>query len=128
LYAGENLQLTAINNINNVSSSISGQKVALESVNGDINNTTATTLWQMNASSNERNIVTAKQTFVGPTATITSLGSLSLKSGNDINIKGANLSAGGDLLINAWHDIAITNNQVTSGLAFQNSGNQKVTN
>ncbi|MGX9375904.1 hemagglutinin repeat-containing protein [Pantoea ananatis] len=128
LYAGENLQLTAINNINNVSSRISGQKVALESVNGDINNTTATTLWQMNASSNERNIVTAKQTFVGPTATITSLGSLSLKSGNDINIKGANLSAGGDLLINAWHDIAITNNQVTSGLAFQNSGNQKVTN
>ncbi|WP_210502245.1 hemagglutinin repeat-containing protein [Pantoea ananatis] len=128
LYAGENLQLTAINNINNVSSSISGQKVALESVNGDINNTTATTLWQMNTSSNERNIVTAKQTFVGPTATITSLGSLSLKSGNDINIKGANLSAGGDLLINAWHDIAITNNQVTSGLAFQNSGNQKVTN
>ncbi|MCW1832825.1 hemagglutinin repeat-containing protein [Pantoea ananatis] len=128
LYAGENLQLTAINNINNVSSSISGQKVALESVNGDINNTTATTLWQMNASSNERNIVTAKQTFVGPTATITSLGSLSLKSGNDINIKGANLSAGSDLLINAWHDIAITNNQVTSGLAFQNSGNQKVTN
>ncbi|WP_210512454.1 hemagglutinin repeat-containing protein [Pantoea ananatis] len=128
LYAGENLQLTAIKNINNVSSRISGQKVALESVNGDINNTTATTLWQMNASSNERNIVTAKQTFVGPTATITSLGSLSLKSGNDINIKGANLSAGGDLLINAWHDIAITNNQVTSGLAFQNSGNQKVTN
>ncbi|WP_210531378.1 hemagglutinin repeat-containing protein [Pantoea ananatis] len=128
LYAGENLQLTAINNINNVSSNISGKKVALESVNGDINNTTATTLWQMNASSNERNIVTAKQTFVGPTATITSLGSLSLKSGNDINIKGANLSAGGDLLINAWHDIAITNNQVTSGLAFQNSGNQKVTN
>ncbi|MDI6536888.1 hemagglutinin repeat-containing protein [Pantoea ananatis] len=128
LYAGENLQLTAINNINNVSANISGKKVALESVNGDINNTTATTLWQMNASSNERNIVTAKQTFVGPTATITSLGSLSLKSGNDINIKGANLSAGGDLLINAWHDIAITNNQVTSGLAFQNSGNQKVTN
>ncbi|MDJ0041077.1 hemagglutinin repeat-containing protein [Pantoea allii] len=128
LYAGENLQLTAINNINNVSASISGQKVALESVNGDINNTTATTLWQMNASSNERNIVTAKQTFFGPTASVTSLDSLSLKAGNDINVKGANLSAGGDLLINAWHDIAITNNQVTSGLAFQNSGNQKVTN
>lgn len=128
LYAGENLQLTAINNINNVSANISGKKVALESVNGDINNTTATTLWQMNASSGERNFVTAKQTFFGPTASVTSLDSLSLKAGNDINVKGANLSAGGDLLINAWHDIAITNNQVTSGLAFQNSGNQKVTN
>ncbi|MGC6653653.1 hemagglutinin repeat-containing protein [Pantoea sp. EEL5] len=128
LYAGENLQLTAINNINNVSSNISGKKVALESINGDINNTTVTTLWQINGSAGKQNTGSAKQTFVGPTATITSLGSLSLKSGNDINIKGANLSAGGDLLINAWHDIAITNNQVTSGLAFQNSGNQKVTN
>lgn len=128
LYAGENLQLTAINNINNVSSNISAKKVGLESISGDINNITATTLWQINGSAGKQNTGFAKQTFVGPTATITSLGSLSLKSGNDINIKGANLSAGGDLLINAWHDIAITNNQVTSGLAFQNSGNQKVTN
>ncbi|WP_256852905.1 hemagglutinin repeat-containing protein [Pantoea sp. Fr+CA_20] len=128
LYAGENLQLTAINNINNVSANISGKKVALESINGDINNTTVTTLWQINGSAGKQNTGSAKQTFVGPTATITSLDSLSLKAGNDINVKGANLSAGGDLLINAWHDIAITNNQVTSGLAFQNSGNQKVTN
>ncbi|MGX9237092.1 hemagglutinin repeat-containing protein [Pantoea ananatis] len=128
LYAGENLQLTAINNINNVSSNISAKKVGLESISGDINNITATTLWQINGSAGKQNTGFAKQTFVGPTATIISLGSLSLKSGNDINIKGANLSAGGDLLINAWHDIAITNNQVTSGLAFQNSGNQKVTN
>ncbi|MCS4494239.1 hemagglutinin repeat-containing protein [Pantoea sp. B623] len=133
LYAGENLQLTAINNINNVSSSISGQKVALESVNGDINNTTATTLWQVNGSAGKRNTVSATQTFVGPTATITSLDSLSLKSGKDINIKGASLNASGDLLMNAWHDIAITNNQEISGYAingfgFQNSSTQKVTN
>ncbi|WP_246871824.1 hemagglutinin repeat-containing protein [Pantoea ananatis] len=133
LYAGENLQLTAINNINNVSSSISGQKVALESVNGDINNTTATTLWQVNGSAGKRNTVSATQTFVGPTATITSLDSLSLKSGKDINIKGASLNASGDLLMNAWHDIAITNNQEISGyaingLGFQNSSTQKVTN
>jgi len=133
LYAGENLQLTAINNINNVSANISGKRVALESVNGDINNITATTLWQVNGSAGNRNTVSATQTFVGPTATITSLDSLSLKSGNDINIKGANLNASGDLLINAWHDIAITNNQEISGYAIngfglQNSSTQKVTN
>ncbi|MGG6195213.1 hemagglutinin repeat-containing protein [Pantoea allii] len=133
LYAGENLQLTAINNINNVSANIIGKKVALESVNGDINNITATTLWQVNGSAGKRNTVSATQTFAGPTATITSLDSLSLKSGNDINIKGASLNASGDLLMNAWHDIAITNNQEISGYAingfgFQNSSTQKVTN
>ncbi|WP_210514777.1 hemagglutinin repeat-containing protein [Pantoea ananatis] len=133
LYAGENLQLTAINNINNVSANISGKKVALESVNGDINNITATTLWQVNGSAGKRNTVSATQTFVGPTATITSLDSLSLKSGKDINIKGASLNASGDLLMNAWHDIAMTNNQEISGYAingfgFQNSSTQKVTN
>ncbi|MGG6166259.1 hemagglutinin repeat-containing protein [Pantoea allii] len=128
LYAGENLQLTAINNINNVSSNISGKKVSLESINGDINNTTSTTLWQSNIPGDKKNITSASQTFIGPSATIASLDSLSLKSGHDINIIGANLNAGGDLLVNAWHDIAIKGEQVTSAFDYQNSGNQNVTN
>ncbi|WP_289367882.1 hemagglutinin repeat-containing protein [Pantoea stewartii] len=133
LYAGESLQLTAINNINNVSSNISGKKVALESINGDINNNTLTTLWQTSASAGYRDNASARQTLVGQTAAITSLDTLSLKAGNDINVKGASLSSGSELLMNAWHDIAITSNQKTdsfkiNGFGFQNSSTQKITN
>ncbi|WP_205954124.1 hemagglutinin repeat-containing protein [Pantoea stewartii] len=111
LYAGENLQLTAINNINNVSSSISGQKVALESVNGDINNVTTTDLWQLDAKSNGGLEKKYRETLTKATANITAVDSLSLKAGNSINVTGANVKAGGDLLLDAWKDIAITSNQ-----------------
>ncbi|MBY4839953.1 hemagglutinin repeat-containing protein [Pantoea sp. DY-5] len=101
--AGGELNLRALNNINNVSSTISGKKVALESVNGDINNTTASSQWTIGGSGP----VQASKTLLGQTAAITSLDALSLKSGNDINITGASLNAGGDLLLNAWHDLSL---------------------
>ncbi|WP_455845174.1 hemagglutinin repeat-containing protein [Pantoea agglomerans] len=101
--AGGDLQLGALNNINNVSSTISGKKVALESVNGDINNTTASSQWTIGSNGP----VQASKTLLGQTAAITSLDALSMKSGNDINITGASLNAGGDLLLNAWHDLSL---------------------
>ncbi|WP_455853283.1 hemagglutinin repeat-containing protein [Pantoea endophytica] len=101
--AGGDLNLSALNSINNVSSTISGKKVALESVNGDINNTTISTQWTIGGSGP----VQASKTLLGQTAAITSLDALSLKSGNDINITGASLNAGGDLLLNAWHDLSL---------------------
>lgn len=101
--AGGDLQLSALNNINNVSSTISGKKVALESVNGDINNTTISSQWTIGGNGP----VQASKTLLGQTAAITSLDALSLKSGNDINITGASLNAGGDLLLNAWHDLSL---------------------
>ncbi|WP_052696968.1 hemagglutinin repeat-containing protein [Pantoea sp. SM3] len=103
--AGGDLQLGALNNINNVSSTISGKKVALESVNGDINNTTVSAQWTIVGNG----AVQASKTLLGQTAAITSLDALSLKSGNDINITGASLNAGGDLLLNAWHDLSLNN-------------------
>ena len=45
-----------------------------------------------------------------PTAGIVALDSLSLFAGKNINITGANVTAGGDLLMQAWGDIAITAN------------------
>ncbi|MGP6487284.1 hemagglutinin repeat-containing protein [Duffyella gerundensis] len=53
----------------------------------------------------------------GPVAGIAALDSLSLKAGNNINITGASVKAGGDLLMDAWNDIAVTSNQLTSGNA-----------
>lgn len=101
--AGGELNLSALNNINNISSTISGKKVALESVNGDINNTTISSQWTIGGNGP----VQASKTLIGQTAAITSLDALSLKSGNDINLTGSSLNAGGDLLLNAWHDLSL---------------------
>ncbi|QBR51765.1 hemagglutinin repeat-containing protein [Erwinia sp. QL-Z3] len=101
--AGSDLQLGALNNINNVSSTISGKKVALESINGDINNITASSMWTIGGNGP----VQASKTLIGQKAAITSQDALSLKSGNDINITGASLNAGGDLLLNAGHDLSL---------------------
>jgi filamentous hemagglutinin len=115
MQAGGNLQLSALGDINNVGSTISGKTVALESMNGDINNLTTTQQWTLNASNNTGQNKSLTETLSGPTATITALDSLSLKAGNDISVTGANLSAGGNLLMDAWNDIAVTSNQVVTG-------------
>ncbi|MGC0904360.1 hemagglutinin repeat-containing protein [Pantoea agglomerans] len=103
--AGGNLQLGALNSINNISSTISGKKVSLESVSGDINNTTVSSQWTFGSNG----ALQASKTLVGHMAAITSLDTLSLKSGNDINITGGTLNAGGDLLLSAWHDLSLNN-------------------
>ncbi|MGF7224509.1 hemagglutinin repeat-containing protein [Pantoea agglomerans] len=124
LHAGGDLQLSALNDINNVSATISGKKVALESINGDINNLTTSQLWHLDADNGKGAKKSYTETLSGPTASITSLDSLSLKAGNDIAVTGANLKAGGDLLLNAWNDIAITGNQNVTGSAQSGFGNR----
>ncbi|EZI31188.1 putative AT-2 family transporter [Pantoea agglomerans] len=124
LHAGGDLQLSALNDINNVSATISGKKVALESVNGDINNLTTSQLWHLDADNGKGAKKSYTETLSGPTASITSLDSLSLKAGNDIAVTGANLKAGGDLLLNAWNDIAITGNQNVTGSTQSGFGNR----
>ncbi|MGC0917848.1 hemagglutinin repeat-containing protein [Pantoea agglomerans] len=124
LHAGGDLQLSALNDINNVSATISGKKVALESINGDINNLTTSQLWHLDADNGKGAKKSFTETLSGPTASITSLDSLSLKAGNDIAVTGANLKAGGDLLLNAWNDIAITGNQNVTGSAQSGFGNR----
>ncbi|WP_238349008.1 hemagglutinin repeat-containing protein [Pantoea vagans] len=124
LHAGGDLQLSALNDINNVSATISGKKVALESLNGDINNLTTSQLWHLDAGNGKGVQKSFTETLSGPTASITSLDSLSLKAGNDIAVTGANLKAGSDLLLNAWNDIAITGNQNVTGSEQSGSGNR----
>ncbi|KAA5930316.1 hypothetical protein F3I27_13410 [Pantoea sp. Bo_2] len=124
LHAGGDLQLSALNDINNVSATISGKKVELESLNGDINNLTTSQLWHLDAGNGKGVQKSYTETLSGPTASITSLDSLSLKAGNNIAVTGANLKAGSDLLLNAWNDIAITGNQNVTGSAQFGSGNR----
>jgi len=109
--AGGNLNLSAIGDINNISSTISGKTVQLESLDGSINNLTLADQIDINAKGKYSN-VSLKDTVLGSTASITAQDSLSLEAGKNITITGANLTSGGDMLLNAWGDIAVNANQV----------------
>lgn len=109
--AGGDLNLSAIGDINNISSTISGKTVALESRDGSINNLTLAEQIDINAKGKYNN-VSIKDTVLGSAASITAQDSLSLEAGKNITVTGASLAAGGDMLLNAWGDIAVNANQV----------------
>lgn len=123
--AGGNLNLSAISDINNISSAIRGKTVALESADGSINNITLAEQTSIDAR-NKHSSVMLKDTTLGSTATISAQDSLALQAGKNITITGANLASGGDLLMNAWGDIAVNANQVND--AYGQSGFRNNTN
>ncbi|CQJ07360.1 adhesin [Yersinia mollaretii] len=111
------LNLTALNNISNLSSSISGDRVAITSQNGDIINQTQTRQWSADQSRQPgywSGIKTQSmtQTEVGETAAITAGKALTLAAGNNIAITGAKVTAAGDIGIQAAHDINIIANDL----------------
>ncbi|WIK23825.1 hemagglutinin repeat-containing protein [Enterobacter asburiae] len=116
--AGGDLNLSAIGDINNISSTISGKTVALESLDGSINNLTQVEQIDINAGGKYGNIG-LKDTLLGNTASITAQDGLSLEAGKNITVTGANLASGGDMLLNAWGDIAVNANQIND--AFSSS-------
>ncbi|MCU6217516.1 hemagglutinin repeat-containing protein [Enterobacter bugandensis] len=109
--AGGDLNLSAIGDINNISSTISGKTVALESLDGSINNLTQVEQIDINAKGKYSNIG-LKDTLLGNTASITAQDGLSLEAGKNITVTGANLASGGDMLLNAWGDIVVNANQI----------------
>ncbi|WP_330984958.1 MULTISPECIES: hemagglutinin repeat-containing protein [Enterobacterales] len=110
--AGGGLDLSALGDINNIGSSISGKTVQLESVGGNINNITRTQQWSIGDDSRRGN-VHVSGTDVGQTASITATDGLSMAAANDINITGAKVSTGGDLAMGAGNNINIAANQIT---------------
>ncbi|MBS1205959.1 MAG: fhaB 4 [Proteobacteria bacterium] len=110
--AGGGLDLSALGDINNIGSSISGNTVQLESINGSINNITRTEDWSL-SSQTRRGSVALSGTDVGQTASITATDGLSMAAGQDINITGAKVSAGGSLALGAGNNINIAANQIT---------------
>ena len=119
--AGNSLNLSAIGDINNVSSVLQGKTVALETLNGSINNITL---------SNPLGIVSnsLKNVQTGSIAAITADQTLTLNAGKDITLEGASLSSGSNLLMSAWGDIALNANQfaTTSGSGYKPVQNDKV--
>lgn len=110
--AGGSLDLSAIGDISNISSVISGKTVQLESVSGNISNITRRQQW--NAGSDSRyGGVHLSSTDTGPVATIKGTDSLSLDAGKNIDITGATVSSGGDLGMSAGNDINIAANLIS---------------
>jgi len=107
--AGGGLNLSALGNINNIGSTISGKTVGLESLTGSINNVTRTQKWNVDAGN-----VHVGGTDVGTTASITATDGLVMRAGQDINVTGANVSAGGSLGMAAGSDIIITANEMAT--------------
>ncbi|EPG7393126.1 filamentous hemagglutinin N-terminal domain-containing protein, partial [Enterobacter cloacae] len=81
LSAGGGLNLSALEDINNIGSTISGKTVGLESVAGSINNITRAQQWNVDAGN-----VHFSGTDVGKTASITATDGLTMRAGQDINM------------------------------------------
>ncbi|WP_417323441.1 hemagglutinin repeat-containing protein [Enterobacter cloacae] len=122
LSAGGGLNLSALGDINNIGSTISGKTVGLESVAGSINNITRAQQWNVDAGN-----VHFSGTDVGKTASITATDGLTMRAGQDINVTGANVSAGGRLGMAAGNDINITANEIATseGRAGRNRATTK---
>ncbi len=104
--AGGNVNLTAIGDINNLSSTISGNTVTLESLDGNVNNVTLADQFSLDAIS-KRGSISLRVTTLGSLASITATDGLLLSAGKDINLIGATLKAGGNLFMDAGGNIAI---------------------
>ncbi|EOC1317874.1 hemagglutinin repeat-containing protein [Cronobacter turicensis] len=122
--AGGDLNLSAINDINNISSAINGKTVQLESLDGSINNITLAKQYELSERKGTH-YLNIKDTTLGNTASINAQNSLSLTAEKNIAITGAMLSSGHDLLMNAWGDIAVIANQTNNSLS--QSGYRKKT-
>ncbi|WP_145599483.1 hemagglutinin repeat-containing protein [Yersinia alsatica] len=115
--SGGDLQLSAIDDINNIDSNIDGQRVELASLDGSIINQTLTQQWTATTAGNGRwdsESLSLTRTEIGDAATISAGDSLSLKAGKDILITGAKVSSGDSLSMLAGGDIAIKANTTLS--------------
>ena len=124
LKAGGNVDLSAVGDINNISSAISGKTVALESLDGSINNITLADQFALNAQG-KGGTISLKDTTLGSIASITALDGLSLNAGKDIALTGSTLTAGGDLLMDAGGNIAV--NAIEINDAHSQSGFRRQT-
>ncbi|WP_421081327.1 hemagglutinin repeat-containing protein, partial [Serratia fonticola] len=121
LNAGGNLQLSAIGDINNIGSIISGKTVQLESLDGSIINQTLTNQWSTQGSLGGwmPQSLALSHTEIGDIGTIQALDSLSLSAGNNIDILGAKLTSGGAMDLLVGGDINVLANTTYSADKYQ---------
>ncbi|XXN66085.1 hemagglutinin repeat-containing protein (plasmid) [Enterobacter ludwigii] len=103
--SGGELNLSALGDINNIGSSISGKKVTLESIEGNVNNITL-----MKDIDYSSQFVLSRFTEQEERANIYSSGDLLINAGNNINIKGASVRADENASLNAAKNLNIMAN------------------
>ncbi len=115
--AGGSLDLSAIGDIGNISSVISGKTVSLESATGNISNLTRTEQWAMNNGYNH-----FSGTDTGPLAAVRATDSLFMGAAGDISITGAAVSAGDSVLLSAGNDLNMNAIQAGERRRYDGSG------
>ncbi|EHB3228285.1 filamentous hemagglutinin N-terminal domain-containing protein [Escherichia coli] len=115
--AGGSLDLSAIGDIGNISSVISGKTVSLESATGNISNFTRTEQWAMNNGYNH-----FSGTDTGPLAVVRATDSLFMGAAGDISITGAAVSAGDSVLLSAGNDLNMNAIQAGERRRYGGSG------
>ncbi|MEQ0467988.1 hemagglutinin repeat-containing protein [Klebsiella sp. JB_Kp017] len=118
------LDLSASGDINNIGSTISAKTLQLVSTGGSINNVTRTEQWRVGDDSRWGNIQFSG-TDSEQTAAITASDGLYMAAANTINITGATVSAGGDLVMEAGSNINIAANQFTENRSQSGFWGQK---
>ncbi|MFK3810040.1 beta strand repeat-containing protein, partial [Escherichia coli] len=115
--AGGSLDMSAIGDIGNISSVISGKTVSLESATGNISNLTRTEQWAMNNGYNH-----FSGTDTGPLAAVRATDSLFMGAAGDISITGAAVSAGDSVLLSAGNDLNMNAIQAGERRRYGGSG------
>ncbi|OLL27985.1 filamentous hemagglutinin [Burkholderia sp. SRS-W-2-2016] len=102
--------VSATNDVVNASGMISGNRVAVLAGHDIVNTTLVDTGGVSSAAGNGK----VSQTLLGAQGTIASTGDMVIAAGNDLTVRGANISAGGDAQITAGHDITVDAVQSTT--------------
>ncbi|MCC8396671.1 hemagglutinin repeat-containing protein [Paraburkholderia sp. MMS20-SJTR3] len=102
--------VSATNDVVNASGMISGNRVAVLAGNDIV----STTLVDVNGISSAAGDSKVSQTLLGAQGTIASTGDMVIAAGNDLTVRGANISAGGAAQISAGHDITVDAVQSTT--------------
>ncbi|CAI1014096.1 hemagglutinin repeat-containing protein [Serratia quinivorans] len=110
--AKDGLSLNAIGDISNIGSTISGQRVELESQDGSIINKTQARQWDATGTLGGQSL-TLSRTEVGDTAVIRAGDTLNMQAGNNIDVTGAQVTSGGAIDLRAGGDINLLANNTS---------------
>ncbi|MFJ7500074.1 hemagglutinin repeat-containing protein [Serratia grimesii] len=107
--ANDGLSLSAIGDISNIGSTISGQRVQLESQDGSIINKTQARQWDATGTQGGLTL-TRSRTEVGDIAVIRAGDALGMQTGNNIEVTGAQVISGGAMDLRAGGDVNLLAN------------------
>ncbi|HCV65646.1 MAG TPA: filamentous hemagglutinin [Serratia sp.] len=106
------LKLSAIGDISNIGSTISGQRVQLASQDGSIINKTQARQWDATGTQGGQSL-TLSRTEVGDAGVIRAGDTLSMQAGNNIDITGAQVTSGGAMDLRAGGDVNLLANNTS---------------